>query len=110
MNSVYCLPLKEKRIQIVNKKLVLFMPILANHRHVMLIVVLISLRRKLFSHYHAGSTCGHMVKYTTLYRVRLRLFWPKLREDIKKWIKNVGTVLHITHGVIVRRNYISHGQ
>ena len=54
INSAYRVPLKDNTIQIVNKKLVPFKPILANHRHVLLIIVPISLRRKLFSHYHAG--------------------------------------------------------
>ena len=106
MNSVYHFPLKEKRIKIVNDKVILFKPILTDHHHVMLIVVPILLRRKLLSHYHAGPTGGHMGEYKTLYRVRLRFFWPKLREDIKEWVRNVSTVLHITLGVIVGRNYI----
>lgn len=71
----------------VNKKLALFKPILANHRHVMLIVVPISLRRKLFSHYHTVPSSGHMGECKTLYRIRLRFFRPKLREDIKQWVK-----------------------
>ena len=29
-----------------------------------------------------------MEKYKTLYRIRLILFWSKLREDIKQWVKN----------------------
>ena len=90
MNSVYHFPLKEKRIKIVNDKVILFKPILTDHHHVMLIVVPILLRRKLLSHYHAGPTGGHMGEYKTLYRVRLRFFWPKLREDIKEWVKKRG--------------------
>ena len=74
VNSAYRHPLKEKRIQLVKNKLVLFKPILANHRHVMLIIVPISLRRKLFSHYHAGPTCSHLGKYKIGYRIRLRFF------------------------------------
>ena len=60
INRAYRSPLQDNRIQIVNKKLVLFKPILANHRHVMLIIVPSPIRRQLFSHYHAGPTCGHM--------------------------------------------------
>ena len=43
INSAYRVPLKDNTIQIVNKNLVLFKSILANHRHVMLIIVPISL-------------------------------------------------------------------
>ena len=39
INSAYHVPLKDNTIQIENKKLVIFKPFLANHRHVMLIVV-----------------------------------------------------------------------
>ena len=87
INSAYKMPLKDGRIQIVNKKLVLFKSILANQRHIMLIIVPMSLRRKMFAHYHAGPSGGHMGEYKTLYRMRLRFFWPRLREDIKEWIK-----------------------
>ena len=82
INSVYRVPLKDNTIQIVIKKIVLFKPILANHQYIMLIIVPLSLRRKLFRHYHAGPSSGHVGEYKTLYRIRLRFFWPKLREDI----------------------------
>ena len=62
----------------------LFKPILANHWHVMFIVVPISLRRKVFSHHHVGPSSGNKI----LYRIRLRFFWPKLREDIKQLVKD----------------------
>lgn len=87
VNSAYKLPLKDGRIQIVNKKYVLFKSILANQRHIMLIIVPVALRRKMFSHYHAGPSGGHMGEYKTLYRIRLRFFWPRLWEGIKEWIK-----------------------
>ena len=87
INSAYKLPLRDGRIQIVNNKLVLFKPILANQRNIMLIIVPTPLRRKMFSHYHAGPSGGHMGEYKTLYRIRLRFFWPRLREDIKEWIR-----------------------
>ena len=88
INYTYRLPLKDNTIQIVNNKLALFKPILANDRHAMLIIVPISLRRKLFSHYHAGLRGKHMGEYKTLYKIRLRICLPKLREDIKQWVKN----------------------
>ena len=72
----------------VNKKFMLFKQILANQRHIILIIVPISLRLKFLSHYHASPSDGHIWEYKTLYKIRLRLFWPKLREDIKQWLKN----------------------
>ena len=46
------------------------------------------LRHKISSHYHAGFSGGRMGKFKTLYRIPLRTCLPKLREDIKKWVKN----------------------
>ena len=63
----------------------IFKPILANQRHVILIIVPRSLQQQIFSHFHAGPGGGHMRD-----RIRLRFFWPKLRENIKEWVKNCG--------------------
>ena len=35
---------------------------------------------------HATPVAGHMSECKTLYRIRLRLFWPRMRTDIKEWI------------------------
>ena len=51
------------------------------------IVVLVYLRHTIFSLLHASPTAGHMVEYKTLYHIKLQLFWPKLRSDINRWIK-----------------------
>ena len=36
---------------------------------------------------HATPDAGHMGEYKTLYRIRLRFFWPHMRADIKEWIQ-----------------------
>ena len=36
---------------------------------------------------HASPVAGHMGEYKTLYRIRLRLFWPRLCTYIKEWIQ-----------------------
>ena len=87
INSAYRLPLREDRIQIINKKLVLCKPILAYHRYIILIIIPTSLRREICSHLHAGPIGGRMGEYKTLYRMRFKFFWPKLREDVKEWVK-----------------------
>ena len=51
------------------------------------IVVPISLRRIVFSLLHTSPATGLMVEYKTLYRIRLRFFWPRMRSDIHQWIK-----------------------
>ena len=79
--------LKRGQIQTLKGKLVLFKPILNETKHVGLIIVPSAMRRKLFTHYHAGPSGGHMGEYKTLYRLRARFFWPHMREDIKTWVK-----------------------
>ena len=87
MSTVYKTALKYGRIHIPNKKLVLYKPILVNNIFVALIIVPTYLRQKIFSHFHAGPNGGHMGEYKTLYRIRLFLSWPGLREDVKKLVK-----------------------
>ena len=36
---------------------------------------------------HASPIAGHMGEYKTLYRIRLRFFWPCMRVDITEWIQ-----------------------
>ena len=74
-------------VAILNSKLVYFKPILMNERYVTLLIIPESLRKPLFDHYHAGPSAGHMGEYKTLYRMRMRFFWPGLRNDVKKWVK-----------------------
>jgi hypothetical protein len=52
----------------------------------MLIVVPLSLRRDIFSAYHASPSTGHMGIYKTLHRIRLRFFWPQSRKDVTNWV------------------------
>ena len=85
--SEYKTLLAKGLIAIVSDKIVYFKPILMNMKHVSLMVVPKSLRKTLFDHYHAGPSAGHMGEYKTLYRMRMRFFWPGLRNDVKKWVK-----------------------
>jgi len=56
-------------------------------KYVTLLIVPENLRKPIFSHYHNGPSAGHMGEYKTLYRMRMRFFWPGLRNDVKKWVK-----------------------
>ena len=87
INQSYHRFLKKGQIQTLNGKLILFKPILNDSKHVGLIVVPSEMRRRLFNHYHAGPSGGHMGEYKTLYRMRARFFWPQMREDVKHWVK-----------------------
>ena len=85
VNMSYRDHLRKGRIQNLNGRLVLMKPILMNTKHVALIIVPQELRRKIFSHFHAGPSGGHMGEYKTLFRLRLRFFWPRMRANIKEW-------------------------
>ena len=51
----------------------------------MLIVVPLSLRRDIFSAYHATPSAGHVGIYKTLHRINLRFFWPHSRKVVTDW-------------------------
>ena len=87
INKAYHDSLKTGHIQHMRGKFIFYKSIQANARYIGLIIVPRSLRKPLFSHYHAGPSGGHMGEYKTLYRMRSRFFWPKMREDIKAWVK-----------------------
>ena len=65
----YKLALQQGRVLVVDQKLVLFKPVFQQTRYVGLIIVPSSLRRQVFSHYHAGPSAGLMGEYKTLFRM-----------------------------------------
>lgn len=73
-------------------KLVLFKPVSMKSKYITLLVIPFSLRCKLFDHYHAGPTGGHMGEYKTLFRLRMRFVWPNLRSSIKLWGQKLGAL------------------
>ena len=79
--------LKHTRVRIIHNK-VLLKPVFKQIKYVGLIIVPTELRRVIFSHFHVGPSDGHMGEYKTLFRIRMRLFWPSIRKDIKLWVKN----------------------
>ncbi len=88
VNSFYRRFLKSNSISWTRNRLVLHkhLPLMA--RTIELIIVPTSLRRKIFLHYHASPSGGHVGEYKTLYRLRLRFIWPKMRKEIKYWCKS----------------------
>ena len=79
--------LKKCLIGLVGNKLMLFKPLTMDTKYIGLIVVPQSLRRTLFDHFHVGPSGGHMGTYKTLFRLKMRFFWPNMREDIKNWVR-----------------------
>ena len=80
--------LKEGTIVFWNQKLVYTKCIFPNKKYIALIVVPQELRQRIFDHFHSGPSGAHMGEYKTLFRIRLRFFWPGLRQDIKGMIKS----------------------
>ena len=87
VDTAYKQHLWENIIVSCNGKLILLKPIFQNFRSIGLIVFPTSLIQNKISHYHARPTGGHMGEYKTLFRIRLRFFWPISREDMKEWVK-----------------------
>ena len=50
-------------------------------------IVPLSLRRVIFNYLHASPASGHMGKYKSLYRLKYRFFLPRMRTNIKDWLK-----------------------
>ena len=55
-------------------------------KHISRIVVPLLLRHKIFNRMHATPIDGYIYDYKTLYRMRLRFFWPRMRTDTKEWM------------------------
>ena len=80
--------LKNDCIRMLHNKLVIYKPVFKNLKYIGLIIVPEPLRRIIFSHYHAGPSGAHMGEYKTLFRIRMRFWWPSMRKDIKLWVKS----------------------
>ena len=86
IHSAYRDYIRQDRLSLLDGKLVVFQPVQNNQELLMLIIVPLSLRRDIFSAYHASPSTGHMGIYKTLHRIRLRFFWPLCRKDVTAWV------------------------
>ena len=87
INKAYHQFLRDNLIHYHSNRLILRKPIPTTNKSVELIIIPVSLRRIIFDHYHGGPTGGHMGEYKTLYRLRMRFFWPRMRTDVKEWVQ-----------------------
>ena len=74
-------------ISLLYDKLVLYKPVHRNKKYITLIIVPRSLHRKIFSHFHVSPSGGNMGGYKTLFRIRMRFYWPGICKDIQLWVK-----------------------
>ena len=87
IKSEYQSHLKNDFVRMLHDKLVLYKPIFKDIKYIGLIIVPEQILRGFFSHYHAGPSGGHMSEYKILFRLRMRFYWPSMRQDINNWIK-----------------------
>jgi hypothetical protein len=74
-------------MRMMHGKLVAMQPVSNRSQVLALIVTPLSVRRHLFSAYHASPVTGHMKEFKTLHRLRLCFLWPKMRADIASWVR-----------------------
>ena len=55
--------------------------------HICRVTIPTSLRHTNIDLMHTTPVAGHMGEYKILYRIRLRLFWLRLRSDFPEWTK-----------------------
>ena len=72
---------------IINDRLVYLKPVDVSSNHLCRIVVPLSLRRLIFDVMHSSPAAGHIGEYKTLYRIKLRFIWHRMRKYIKVWVK-----------------------
>ena len=63
-------------------RLFYYEPIATVTNHICRIVVPLSLRRIIFDLMYTTPIAGHMGEYKTLYCIKVRFFWPRLRSDV----------------------------
>ena len=69
---------------IINYRLVYLEPVTISTNHIYRIIVPLSLRHNISNAMYASPSAGHMGEYKTLYRLKLRFFWLRMRVDIKE--------------------------
>jgi hypothetical protein len=86
MRVYACFSLLQGAIEWVNGRLCISHLVDRHSRLLLLIIVPASLRRTMFVAYHAAPTCGHMGRYKTLFRLRQRIFWPSMRNQVDNMV------------------------
>ena len=84
--------IRQGNIALLGGKTLLFKPLNMGSKFLSLIIVPTTIIRTLFDHYNIGPSGGYTGVYKTMYRLRMRFFWPGLREDIKNGLQLVHIV------------------
>ena len=94
--AAYRISIARNLLGLFEGRLVYYDPVPTVSKHICLIVVPLSLRRTIFTLMHATHVAGYMSEYKTLYRIKLRFFWPRLRSDVADWMKQCAHCLLTT--------------
>ena len=86
LSAAYRTAIARNQIAFLGGRLVYYEAISVTIKYICRIIVPSSLRHNFFNLMHTTPVAGHMGEYKTLYRIRLRFFWPRMRSDIKEWI------------------------
>ena len=84
---IYREVIEQNFLCILNSNLIYLEPVTVSSNHIFRIVIPFALRCVVFNLMHASPIAGHMVQYKILYSLKIQLFWPRMRTDIKDWVK-----------------------
>ena len=88
LDDTYRKTIAQNLLCINNYRLFYLDPITVSTNHICCIIVSLSLRRIIFNSMHTSPTTCYIRKYKTLYRLKLRFFWPRMRSDIQDWVRH----------------------
>ena len=80
--------MRTSQISMKENKPILAEPIDLTLKSLALIIVPISLRRKIFTCFHANPLGGHFSAFQTFHQIRLRFFWPGMYKYIQRLISS----------------------
>ena len=56
------------------------------------------IKKTVFENLHSHLTAGHLGRDRTLDSIKRRFYWPRVREDIERWIKSCDTCAKVKPG------------
>ena len=83
LSVAYRTALSRNQLGLLEGRLVYYEKLSFANKNICRIVVPLSLSRKIFNIMHGTPVADHMREYKTLYSIRLRFFWPRIRTNIK---------------------------
>lgn len=98
--------MRENRVQILDFKLVCYVPIGGTDRLVMLLIVPKGLRRLIFDAYHASGIGRHLDINKTLTVLRLRFLWRSIRRNVIAWVRMCAVCIQANNTTYVSKQLV----